>query len=356
VSFPIFPPTTRSNEFRGVLAGVIGAASFVQPELVAGEVAVIGTMAKTAAQKGAISIAQTEGKKLVQAVAQDVKQSDTDVKADLKDVESDEKDANAKGTDEKTTAPAAESTPNTNGDKTISIKVAQPQDTTKPAGKTPGKKDDAEPVSLKITIGADGEVKDVTKTVKEESKVSVMSPAAAPDALPSKTEVPAKEITVAAVKPATQPESTSAPKESSEIEPSEVETKDQVPELVIEDVKAKAPALKEEATKPASEPLTKQVEVQSPTPKENGDQGTPAAVSLPEPATAQQVTSSSVEAPIIATSTVATAATISSTNTDAPKPTVQAPPIPTVTISQESLDALHHSMPPSLVSHPREFS
>jgi hypothetical protein len=121
-------------------------------------------------------------------------------------------------------------------------------------------------------------------------------------------------------------------------------------------VKAKALLLKEEATKAASEPLTKQVEVQSPTPKENSVQGTPAAVSLPEPATAQQVTSSSIEAPIIATSIIATAATISSTTTDAPKPTVQAPPVPTVTISQESLEALHHSMPPSLVSHPREFS
>jgi hypothetical protein len=355
VSFPLFPPTTRSNDFRGVLAGVIGAASFVQPELVAGEVAVIGTMAKTAAQKGAISIAQTEGKKLVQAVAQDVKQSDTDVKADLKDAKSDEKDANAKGTDEKTTAPAVEPTPNTNGDKTISIEVAQPQDTTKSAGETPGKKDDVEPVSLKITIGADGKVKDVTKAVKEESKVSETSPAATPDALPSKTEVPAEEIPVVAVTPATQPESTSAPKESSEIEPSKVETKDLVSEPV-EDVKTTAPLLKEEATKAASEPLTKQVEAQNLTLKENGVQGTPAAVSLPEPATAQQVTSSSVEAPIIATSTIATAATISSTTTDAPKPTVQAPPVPTVTISQESLDALHHSMPPSLVSHPREFS
>jgi hypothetical protein len=354
VSFPIFPPTTRSNDFRGVLAGVIGAASFVQPELVAGEVAVIGTMAKTAAQKGAIIIAQTEGKKLVQAVAQDVKQSDTDVKADLKDAKSDEKDANAKGTDETTTAPAVEPTPNTNGDKTISIEVVQPQDTTKSAGETPGKKDDVEPVSLKITIGADGEVKEVTKAVKEESKVSETSPAATPDALPSKTEVPAKEIPVVAVTPATQPESTSAPKESSEIEPSKVETKDLVSEPV-EEVKTTAPLLKEEATKAASE-LTKQVEAQNPTLKENGVQGTPAAVSLPEPATAQQVTSSSVEAPIIATSTIATAATISSTTTDAPKQTVQAPPIPTVTISQESLDALHHSMPPSLVSHPREFS
>ena len=191
MSFPLLPPTTRSNGFRGVLAGVIGAASLVQPQLVAGEVAVIGTIAKTAAQKGAISIAQTEGKKLVQAVAQDVKQSDTDVKADLKDAKSEEKDANARGMDEKTTAPAEETTLSTNGDKTISIEVVQPQDTTKSAGETPGKKDDVEPVSLKITIGADGEVKEVTKAVKEESKVSETSPAATPDALPSSAPVPA---------------------------------------------------------------------------------------------------------------------------------------------------------------------
>jgi hypothetical protein len=301
----------------------------VQPELVAGEVAVIGTMAKTAAQKGAISIAQTEGKKVVQAVAQDVKQSDTDAKVDVKDAKSDEKDANANGTDEKTTAPAAETTPSTNGDKTISIEVAQPQDTTKAAGGSPDKKDDAESVSLKITIGADGEVKAVTKAVKEEPKVS--DPAAAPDALPSKTEVPAKEIPVVAVTPATQPESTSAPKESSEIEPSKVETKDIVPEPVVEGAKAKAPLLKEEATKAASEPLTKQVEVQNPTLKENGIQSTSAAEPSKLPETSQVPSSS------------ADAANINTIITKAPKSTVEAQPVPMVTISQESLDALHHS-------------
>jgi hypothetical protein len=331
VSFQPFPPTTRSNDSRGVLAGVIGAASLVQPELVAGEVAVIGTMAKTAAQKGAISIAQTEGEKVVQAVAQDVKQSDTDAKAGVKDAKSDEKDANAKETNEKTTAPAAETTPSTNGDKTISIEVAQPQDTTKAAGGSPAKKDDAEPVSLKITIGADGEVKAVTKAVKEEPKASETSPAAAPGALPSKTEDPAKEIPVVAVTPATQPESTSAPNESSEIEPSKVETKDIVPEPVVEGVKAKAPLLNEEATKAASEPLTKQVEVQNPTPKENGIQSTSAAEPSKLPETSQVPSSS------------ADAANINTIITKAPKSTVEAQPVPMATISQESLDALHHS-------------
>jgi hypothetical protein len=322
------------------LAGAIEVASFVQPELVAGEVAVIGAMAKTAAQNGVISIAQTEGKKLVQDVAQDVKQSDTDVKADWKDAKSDEKDANAKGTDEKTTAPAAEPTLNTNGDRTISIEVTQPQDTTKSAGETPDKKDDGEPVSMKITIGADGEVKAVTKAVKEESKVSETSPAATPDALPSKTEVPAKEIPVVAVTPATQPESTSAPKVSSEIEPSKVETKDLVPEPVIEDVKATAPLLKEEATKAASETLTKQVEVQNPTPEENGIQSTQAAEPS-KPSETAQVPSSSADA-----------ANINTIITKAPKPTAEAQPVPMVTISQESLDTLHHSITPSHFSYP----
>jgi hypothetical protein len=344
VSFPLIPPTTRSNGFRGVLAGVIGAASLVQPQLVAGEVAVIGTIAKTAAQKGAISIAQTEGKKLVQAVAQDVKQSDTDAKADVKDAKLDDKNPKPDGTDEKPVAPAAETTPNTNGDKTISIEVPQPQDTTKSAGETPGEKDDAVPVSLKITIGADGEVKAVTKAVKEGPKVSETSPAAAPDALPSKTEVPAKEIPVVAITPAAQPEFTSASEESSEIEPSKVETKDLVPEHVIQDEKAKATLLKEDATKAASEPLTKQVEVQNPTPKENGIQITPAT----EPSKLSQT----VQVP----SSSADAANINTVITKAPKPTVEAQPVPMVTISQESLDALHHSMPPSPVSHPREFS
>jgi hypothetical protein len=355
VSFPVFPPTTRSNDSRGVLAGVIGAAALVQPELVTGEVAVIGTMAKTAAQKGAISIAQTEGKKLVQALSQDVKESDTDAKADVKDAKSDEKDANAKGTDEKTTAPAAETTPSTNGDKTISIEVAQPQDTTKAAGGSPGKKDGAEPVSLKITIGADGEVKAVTKAVKEEPKVSETGPAAAPDALPSKTEVPAKEIPVVAVTPAAQPESTSAPKESSEIEPSKFETKGLVLEPVVEDVKVKASLPEEETTKAASEPLTKQAEVQKPTPKDNGIQRTPAAEPNNLPAAAQQVPSSSVEAPPIATSAVTAATTVSNTTTEVPKSVIEAsPPVPIVTITQESLDTLHHSNCP--FSQPQDFS
>jgi hypothetical protein len=221
--------------------------------------------------------------------------------------------------------------------------VAQPQNTTKAAGESPDKKDDAEPVSLKITIGVDGEVKAVTKAVKEEPEASETSPPAAPDALPLKTEIPAKEIPVVAVTPATQPEPTSAPKESSEIEPSKVEAKDPAPEPVIENVKAKAPLLKEGATKAASEPVIKQVEIQNPTPKENGIQSKPAAESNNLPATARQVTSSSVEAPLIATSAITTAATVSNTTTEAPKPTVEARPVPMVTISQESLDALHHS-------------
>lgn len=330
---------------EGVLAGVIGAASLVQPELVAGEVAVIGTMAKTAAQKGAISIAQTEGKKLVQAVAQDVKESDTAAKADVKDVKSDEKDANAEGTDEKTKTPATETTPSANGGKTISIEVAQPQDTTKAASETQDKKSDAEPVSLKITIGADGEVKAVTKAAKEEPKVSETSTAAAPDVLPSKTEVLAKEIPVVAETDATNLVSTSVPEGPSKIEPSKAETKDLVSEPVVEEVKTKALILKEEATKPASEAVIKQVEAQNSTSKENGVQSTAAAVSLPEPAPTKQVNSSSIEALPIAISAITTAATVSNTTAEAPKPVVEAPPpVPTVTITQESLDALHHKI------------
>jgi hypothetical protein len=194
--------------------------------------------------------------------------------------------------------------------------------------------------------------------VKEEPKVSGTSTAAAPDALPSKTEVPAKEIPVVAVTPAPQPESTSAPKESSEIEiePSKVETKGLVPEPVIEVVKTKAPLLKEEAPETASEPPTKQVEVQNPTPKENGIQSKSASDPNTLPATTQQVTSSSVETPPITASAIVTAATISSTTTDAPKPTIEAPPVPTVTISQESLDALHHSITPSHLPYPNTLS
>jgi hypothetical protein len=334
------------------LAGVIGAASLVQPELMPGEVAVIGTMAKTAAQKGVISIAQTEGVKVVQAVAKDVKKPDAteekNANANVKDAKSDEKDPKPNETNEKTTAPTTETTPNANGDKTISIEVAQPQDATKAAGELPDKKDEAEPVSLEITIGANGEVKAVKKAVKEEPKAPEPTPAAAPDAVPPKTKAPTKDIPVVGAIPSSQPETISAPKESSEIEPSETGAKAPAPEPAIEEVKAKTPALKEEAAALTSELTTKQPEIQTPTPLVNGVQSTPAAVAIPEPSsllgTPQQVPSSRIEVPIIATSTIATATAVSSTITEAPKPTIEAASVPMVTIPQASLDALHHSM------------
>ena len=57
---------------RGALAVAIGAASLIQPELVAGEVAVIGKMASDSAKKTVTTIATDTSSKVVKAISQDL--------------------------------------------------------------------------------------------------------------------------------------------------------------------------------------------------------------------------------------------------------------------------------------------
>ncbi len=203
------------EKYRGALAVVVGAASLVQPELLAGEAALLAKMATDAAKKGGLSIAQDEAKKIVNAIAKDIsedadldgvkdeeeKAKDAEGEIPASDVAGDEKskeqevpieksvngdipkDAEAKLDSDK--LPAAEGTKDIPQEDSADSKTSSPS-TPKPAGdhkisiqptqaKTDDKsnntdsKPDATTVSLNTTIGADGEVKSATQSIPEPS-------------------------------------------------------------------------------------------------------------------------------------------------------------------------------------------
>jgi len=160
---------------RGALAVAIGVASLVQPELIAGEVAILGKMAADSAKKTVTQIASDEGEKIVKAISKDLAE-DAKAEAEKDKLQAEEKkkaeggEVVVDGETAKVAVPeGAEVKPVTEGDKTISIEIE------KPAAKTEGIADaktekDAAPVELKITIGSDGEIKAVSKSVTEDGK------------------------------------------------------------------------------------------------------------------------------------------------------------------------------------------
>jgi hypothetical protein len=61
-----------TNRSRGVLAAAVGAASFVQPELLPGAIAIVGKMASDSMKKTVVKIATDEGKKIGAAIGKDI--------------------------------------------------------------------------------------------------------------------------------------------------------------------------------------------------------------------------------------------------------------------------------------------
>ncbi|KAH7389018.1 hypothetical protein BKA64DRAFT_127757 [Cadophora sp. MPI-SDFR-AT-0126] len=160
---------------EGALAVAIGVASLVQPELIAGEVAILGKMAADSAKKTVTQIASDEGEKIVKAISKDLAE-DAKAEAEKDKVQAEEKRKAEGGevlSDEK--APevvvpegAAEVKPVT--EKTIAIEIQKPAAKTEEGSKDSQTEKEAAPVELKITIGSDGEIKAVSKSAVQDTK------------------------------------------------------------------------------------------------------------------------------------------------------------------------------------------
>ena len=168
------------------MAVVIGAATLIQPSLAVGELALIGKMAADSARKTVESIASESSTNVVKAISKDLaddakEETAKDVAAAKAndDAEAAKDQANITGTDTKNVPPAPDQagskTPKLSdsaGDKTISIEIAS-QESKTAGGESIDPSIEASPVppvSLKITIGADGEVKAVSKEADGTSK------------------------------------------------------------------------------------------------------------------------------------------------------------------------------------------
>lgn len=310
---------------RGALAVAIGAASLVQPELVAGEVALIGKMAADSAKKTVTTIASDTGSKVVKAISKDIADDakeeaakDVAAKAAKDKVDGGEKgeaatpeasDSKAAPTESVKEVPNAstsspsdpKTTPTSNStskDKTIAIEVAQePSKVTSSGGasSSDSKTDPpaTAPVSLKITLGADGEVKAVTKGDVEQKEKLVDS---APESAISNTSSVQTSTKTAIV-------STELTKEKTGMTP-------EIPTSV-----------------PQSAPVS-----------EKGPETTQDTLQTTDDIPA--VSSPAIVSAVATVTSVSKTSTISKTTTEDPATTTKTQ---MVTVSQESLDLLHQS-------------
>lgn len=264
---------------RGALAAVVGAASLVQPELLPGAIGIVGKMAMDSAKKTATKIVTDEGKKVASAIGKDIsddaakeKAASDPAKASIdpaKDETSVGKDDSKAETDLKNALqdatkapvpsdgkPTTEAKSDAGGDHTVEIEVAQePTKTASTSGESQAQPD-AQPVSLKITIGKDGEVKAVSQTgsqpkavdappakeilkMPEEPAVISTGPKTAPKPTSVKVEEAAKEKPEAEVKLPTViaapvlPEETPTEKETVSQSSGEVQKVDGIPKAVV---------------------------------------------------------------------------------------------------------------------------
>ncbi|KAK0123981.1 hypothetical protein ONS95_008969 [Cadophora gregata] len=161
-------------------------------------------MAADSAKKTVTQIASDEGEKIVKAISKDLA-DDAKAEAEKDKLQAEEKKKAEDGEGAKVAAPeGAEVKLVTEGEKTIAIEVQ------KPAAKTEGGakvEEEAAPVELKITIGSDGEIKAVSKSVVEGAK-PVEKPAEEKTVAPEATE---KIETPAAVKTEAPAPGTSEP-------------------------------------------------------------------------------------------------------------------------------------------------
>ncbi|KAE8447834.1 hypothetical protein EG329_010063 [Mollisiaceae sp. DMI_Dod_QoI] len=168
---------------EGGLAIAVGAISLIQPEFLAGEVAIIGKMAGDSAKTTLTKIAQDEGTKVVQAIskdaAEDAAKADSEAAkvkeatdkaieapSDAKMATETPKDGLSAGeTAALGAAIAAKVSPDQTGDKLVTLELDQP-------GPADGSLDSAthHPITLKVTVGADGQVKGVAQTVVDQSE------------------------------------------------------------------------------------------------------------------------------------------------------------------------------------------
>ncbi|KAH6703223.1 hypothetical protein BKA61DRAFT_661094 [Leptodontidium sp. MPI-SDFR-AT-0119] len=159
---------------EGALAVAVGVASLVQPELIAGEVAILGKMAADSAKKTVTKIASDEGEKIVKAISKDLAE-DAKVEAEKDKLQAEEK-KKAEGGEVAVEGEApkvpegSEAKPVAEGEKTIAIEIQKPAAKTEEGAADAKSEKEAAPVELKITIGSDGEIKAVSKSVVEEAK------------------------------------------------------------------------------------------------------------------------------------------------------------------------------------------
>lgn len=341
----------------------MGAASLVQPEVLPGAIAIVGKMAMDNAKKTATKIVTDEGKKVANAIGKDIsddaakeKAASDPAKAST-DPTKDEKPAGKNASDLKPDPvdasknamkapvssdgkPAAgvEAKSDASGDHTVAIEVAQEQGKTGSTSEEAKAQPDPQPVSLKITIGKDGEVKAVTQTVSQ--------PEAA-DGPPAKEPLKKpEEPAIISTDPKTAPEPASVKVEKSAKEKTEAEVK---PPAVIA-----APPLHE--VKPTEKGGVPQSSSEAPNGVVNGS--SPKAVPMAEeqkeaPASAPEQPSTSQQEPqaslIVAVASVTQTTTTTKTTNEEPVANLEQQ---MVMISKENLDLLHQSMSPLNLQRP----
>lgn len=342
------------------MAVAIGAASLVQPELVAGEVTLIGKMAADSAKKSITTIASDTGSKVVKGISKDIaddakeeqakdvaakatkEKADgvengkgvtpdiSDPKAGTVETPKDGPNANVSSPSDAKATPAEDAAPK---DKTIAIEVAQGPSKVSSNGDGLESKADspaAAPVSLRIILGADGEVKAVTQGSVEKS--SSTEPVTAVE--PANSKIMSVQTTTK-----TAIVSTELPKEKEGVAPETGSTIPQpapVPEKTPGTVQETPQAI--DNTQKEKDGVVAETATPEPQPKASSEKDPEAIQAVPQ--TINDTPKASSPAIVSAVATVKTTNKISKTTTEEPLAT-ESPKM--VTVSQESLDLLHQS-------------
>jgi hypothetical protein len=319
-----------ANKSRGVLAAAVGAASFVQPELLPGAIAIVGKMASDSMKKTVVKIATDEGKKIGAAIGKDISDAAAKEKAAkaAKEVADGvkENDLAKEGASDVKIAPieAAKDAPKTetsnaltngheNTEHLAEEKLTKPEIPGAPATEESAKSTKHEGTSAEAAPSAPKEVEE------SPSKVELKSES---EPKPTPTTVEVKGV------PIPTPEQSSASQQ--EFKPAIVASAS---------VSKTTPATKITNGEPAQGVIKAVEEAAKPIPIP--EKAKEAPISTPEqPSPSQQESK-----PLVLAAAASITKTTVTTKTTNEEP-VTSPEKPTANISQESLDQLHQSMFP----------
>jgi len=319
-----------ANKSRGVLAAAVGAASFVQPELLPGAIAIVGKMASDSMKKTVVKIATDEGKKIGAAIGKDISDAAAKEKAAkaAKEVADGAKDNGLakEGASDVKIAPieAAKGAPKTD---TSSALTNGHENTEHPA----------EEKSTKPEISGTPATEESAKSTKHEGTSAEAAPVAPKEVEESSNKVEVKSESEPKLTPTTveakgvpipTPEQSSASQQESK-----------PPIVALASVSKTTTATKTTNGEPAQGAI-KAVEVVAkpiPIPEK--------AKEAPIPTPEQPSPSQQESKPLVLAAAASITKTTVTTKTTNEEP-VTSPEKPMANISQESLDQLHQSMFP----------